>query len=74
MRPGEVTELIPFGVFVRVADGIEGLVHVDDLDLAPGAVLQDVAAVGDRMTVVVTDVDLVRRRVRLAPVRPDRQV
>lgn len=68
---GEVTELIPFGVFVRVADGVEGLVHIDDLAPAPGAVLQDVVAVGDRMTVVVTDVDLVRRRVRLSPVRPD---
>jgi ribosomal protein S1 len=28
---GEVTKLVPFGVFVRVRDGVEGLVHRDDL-------------------------------------------
>ncbi|WP_458248552.1 S1 RNA-binding domain-containing protein [Streptomyces sp. MAI_2237] len=33
--PGEVTKLIPFGVFVRVADGIEGLVHLRELAWTP---------------------------------------
>jgi small subunit ribosomal protein S1 len=26
--PGKVTKLVPFGAFVRVAEGIEGLVHI----------------------------------------------
>jgi predicted RNA-binding protein with RPS1 domain len=29
--PGKVTKLVPFGAFVRVEDGIEGLVHVSEL-------------------------------------------
>ncbi|MCX8528460.1 MAG: 30S ribosomal protein S1, partial [Rhodoluna sp.] len=29
--PGKVTKLVPFGAFVRVADGIEGLVHISEL-------------------------------------------
>ena len=29
--PGKVTKLVPFGAFVRVEEGIEGLVHVSEL-------------------------------------------
>ena len=29
--PGKVTKLVPFGAFVRVGDGIEGLVHISEL-------------------------------------------
>ncbi|MEL0319747.1 MAG: 30S ribosomal protein S1, partial [Aquiluna sp.] len=29
--PGKVTKIVPFGAFVRVADGIEGLVHISEL-------------------------------------------
>src|SRR6201746_1930241 len=29
--PGKVTKLVPFGAFVRVYDGIEGLVHISEL-------------------------------------------
>ena len=28
--PGKVTKLVPFGAFVRVEEGIEGLVHISD--------------------------------------------
>jgi ribosomal protein S1 len=28
---GHITKLAPFGVFVRVAEGIEGLLHLSDL-------------------------------------------
>jgi small subunit ribosomal protein S1 len=30
VAPGKVTKLVPFGAFVRVAEGIEGLVHISD--------------------------------------------
>ncbi|WP_449351318.1 S1 RNA-binding domain-containing protein [Streptomyces shaanxiensis] len=63
---GRVTKLVPFGVFVEVADGIEGLVHLSELNSAPGAALKDVVQVGDRLTVVVTDVDRERRRLSLS--------
>jgi small subunit ribosomal protein S1 len=29
--PGKVTKLVPFGAFVRVDEGIEGLVHISEL-------------------------------------------
>ncbi|RDI18279.1 small subunit ribosomal protein S1 [Lentzea flaviverrucosa] len=51
---GPVTKVVPFGVFVQIADGVEGL--VPDVDLA----------VGDEVSVVVTEIDRERRRVVLA--------
>ncbi|MES5821320.1 S1 RNA-binding domain-containing protein [Streptomyces sp. RG80] len=60
---GPVTRVVPFGVFVRVADGIEGLVHRDDL-AAP-----ELPDVGTELVVEVADINLVRRRVRLRPAR-----
>jgi ribosomal protein S1 len=52
---GRVTKVVPFGVFVQIADGVEGLV------LDP-----DIAQVGDAVDVVVTEIDRERRRVVLS--------
>ncbi|RMB86353.1 S1 RNA-binding domain-containing protein [Streptomyces shenzhenensis] len=63
---GRVTKLVPFGAFVEVADGIEGLVHLSELNSVPVAAPEDVVQVGDQLTVVVTDVDRERRRLSLS--------
>lgn len=70
---GQVTKLVPFGVFVQVADGIEGLVRLQELTSTPVATPQDVVEAGDEVTVVVTDVDRERRRLALSrrQVSPD---
>lgn len=66
-RPrGRVTKLVPFGVFVEVADGIEGLVHLSELSAVPVAAPEDVVQVGHQLTVVVTDADRERRRLSLS--------
>ncbi|WP_369035967.1 S1 RNA-binding domain-containing protein [Streptomyces adonidis] len=44
---GRVTRLIPFGVFVQVADGIEGLVPLRELAWTPVAAPEEVVGVGD---------------------------
>ncbi|MEW2288561.1 S1 RNA-binding domain-containing protein [Streptomyces sp. NPDC047841] len=64
--PGRVTKLIPFGVFVQVADGIEGLVHLRELAWTPVEAPADVVQVGDEITVVVTEIDRERRRLSLS--------
>ncbi|WP_394616890.1 S1 RNA-binding domain-containing protein [Lentzea sp. JNUCC 0626] len=53
---GSVTKVVPFGVVVRVADGVEGLLHEKDFTSAP-------PREGDEITVVLADFDLERRRV-----------
>ncbi|WP_326806573.1 S1 RNA-binding domain-containing protein [Streptomyces sp. NBC_01186] len=63
---GQVTKLIPFGVFVQVADGIEGLVHLRELTRTPVEAPEDVVQVGDAITVLVTEIDRERRRLVLS--------
>jgi small subunit ribosomal protein S1 len=63
---GRVTKLIPFGVFVRVTDGIEGLVHLRELTPTPVEAPEDAVQVGDQITVVITEIDRRRRRLALS--------
>jgi len=63
---GEVTKLVPFGAFVKVEDGIEGLVHISELADRHVEVPEAVVNVGDHVDVKVIDVDTVRRRVSLS--------
>ncbi|MER5862043.1 S1 RNA-binding domain-containing protein [Kitasatospora sp. NPDC002040] len=55
---GTVSRVLPFGVFVRLAEGVEGMVHAPEAAVA--------VAMGDEVEVVVLDVDLMRRRIGLA--------
>ncbi|MEX2486375.1 MAG: 30S ribosomal protein S1, partial [Nitriliruptoraceae bacterium] len=54
---GEVTKLVPFGAFVKVADGIEGLVHISELAERHVEVPEAVVNVGDKIEVKVIDID-----------------
>ncbi len=63
---GEVTKLVPFGAFVKVADGIEGLVHISELAERHVEVPEAVVNVGDKIEVKVIDIDTVRRRISLS--------
>ncbi|WP_435127436.1 S1 RNA-binding domain-containing protein [Actinacidiphila sp. bgisy144] len=62
---GPVTNIVPFGVFVRIEDredGFQGLVHTSELDQSP----EDVMEVGDALTVKIIEVDIARRRISLS--------
>src|SRR5437763_1245730 len=64
--PGRVTKLVPFGAFVRVAEGIEGLVHISELADRHVEIPEQVVNVGDEIYVKVIDIDLERRRISLS--------
>jgi len=64
--PGRVTKLVPFGAFVRVEEGIEGLVHISELSERHVEVPDQVVQVGDDAMVKVIDIDLERRRISLS--------
>ena len=64
--PGEVTKLVPFGAFIRVSDGIEGLVHISELASRHVEIPEQVVQVGDQTFVKVIDIDLERRRISLS--------
>ncbi|GAA1874429.1 30S ribosomal protein S1 [Lapillicoccus jejuensis] len=64
--PGKVTKLVPFGAFVRVDDGIEGLVHISELAERHVELPEQVVTVGQDIFVKVIDIDLERRRISLS--------
>ena len=64
--PGKVTKLVPFGAFVRVEEGIEGLVHISELAQRHVEVPDQVVNVGEEIMVKVIDIDLERRRISLS--------
>ena len=66
ITPGKVTKLVPFGAFVRVEEGIEGLVHVSELAERHVEIPEQVVSVGDEVMVKIIDIDLDRRRISLS--------
>jgi len=64
--PGKVTKLVPFGAFVRVDDGIEGLVHISELAERHVEIPEQVVQVNDDVMVKIIDIDLERRRISLS--------
>lgn len=63
---GTVMRVEPYGAFVRIAAGIEGLVHVSDMAWA-GRVrhASDVVSVGDSVQVAVLNIDRDKKRISL---------
>ena len=63
---GTITKLVPFGAFVDLSEGVEGLVHISEM--APGHIdaPAQVTKVGEPVKVKVMDVDLERRRISLS--------
>ncbi|MDR7329234.1 30S ribosomal protein S1 [Corynebacterium guangdongense] len=64
--PGKVTKLVPFGAFVRVEEGIEGLVHISELAQRHVEVPDQIVNVNEEVMVKVIDIDLDRRRISLS--------
>jgi small subunit ribosomal protein S1 len=64
--PGKVTKLVPFGAFVRVEEGIEGLVHISELAERHVEIPEQVVQIGDSVMVKIIDIDLERRRISLS--------
>src|SRR5271156_5689627 len=64
--PGRNTKLGPVGAFVRVEEGIEGLVHISELADRHVEIPEQVVQVGDEIFVKIIDIDLDRRRISLS--------
>lgn len=63
---GVVTHLTPFGAFVHLEEGVEGLVHRTQLADPPPRHPKDVVSVGQTVRVRVLDVDEANRRIALS--------
>jgi small subunit ribosomal protein S1 len=63
---GRVTKLVPFGAFVQVGDGIEGLVHISEMSAHHVDLPEQVVTPGEELWVKIIDLDLERRRISLS--------
>jgi small subunit ribosomal protein S1 len=63
---GRVTKLVPFGSFVQVGDGIEGLVHISEMSAHHIDLPEQVVTPGEELWVKIIDIDLQRRRISLS--------
>ena len=63
---GRITKLVPFGSFVQVGDGIEGLVHISEMSAHHVDLPEQVVTPGEELWVKIIDLDLQRRRISLS--------
>ena len=63
---GRITKLVPFGSFVQVGDGIEGLVHISEMAGHHVDLPEQVVTPGEELWVKIIDIDLQRRRISLS--------
>ena len=54
---GKVVRIADFGAFVEILPGVDGLVHISQLDTERVNRVEDVISMGDEITVMVTDID-----------------
>jgi small subunit ribosomal protein S1 len=63
---GRVTKLVPFGAFVQVGEGIEGLVHISEMSAHHVDAPEQVVTPGEELWVKIIDLDTQRRRISLS--------
>ncbi|NCF35630.1 MAG: 30S ribosomal protein S1 [Gammaproteobacteria bacterium] len=63
---GQVSNITDYGCFVEIEDGVEGLVHVSEMDWTNKNVNPNkVVTLGDEVEVVILEIDEERRRISL---------
>jgi small subunit ribosomal protein S1 len=63
---GKVTNIADYGCFVEIEDGVEGLVHMSEMDWTNKNVHPSkLVSLGDEVEVMVLDIDAERRRISL---------
>jgi len=63
---GEVTKVVPFGAFITIGKGVEGLVHVSEISTEKVDSPELALAIGQKVQVKVTELDIEKRRVNLS--------
>jgi len=63
---GYITSITDFGVFVELEQGIEGLIHLSEMDDMQGKRLSDIFKVDDRVTTTIVNISEKDRRIGLS--------
>ena len=63
---GDVTKVVPFGAFVTIGKGVEGLVHVSEISSEKVDSPELALAIGQKVKIKITELDIPKRRVTLS--------
>ena len=63
--PATITSVVSFGVFARLEEGLEGLVHVSEMNLG-GAAVRDIYSEGQKINVRILHMDAQHQRLGLS--------
>jgi small subunit ribosomal protein S1 len=63
---GTVTSITNFGIFLELEKGVEGLIHISEIEVKKGDELQTIAKVGDQLSALITNIDKKERKVGLS--------
>ena len=63
---GDVTKVVPFGAFVTIGKGVEGLVHVSEISSEKVDSPELELAIGQKVKIKITELDIPKRRVNLS--------
>lgn len=63
---GTVSGIMPFGIFVKLDDNLEGLVHISEVSRQKIDSLEDVFKIGDAVEAAVVSVDVKKKRISLS--------
>jgi small subunit ribosomal protein S1 len=63
---GEVVNLTDFGVFVKLEEGIEGLIHISELDERHVEKPDEIVSEGDSLNLKVISIDAIEKRIGLS--------
>jgi len=63
---GKVEEITDFGIFINIIPGIDGFIHVSELDREYVSHPNKVTSVGDEIRAQIVEIDKEKRRIRLS--------
>ena len=63
---GDVTKVVPFGAFVTIGKGVEGLVHVSEISVDKVDSPELALSIGQKVKIKITELDIPKRRVNLS--------
>ncbi len=65
---GTISRIVDFGLFVNIANGVDGLVHIGALeDVKANTNIRKLYSVGQKMSVVIEKIDAAQKRLSLKP-------
>lgn len=63
---GTVVRMVPFGAFVELAEGVDGLVHISQISYKHVVKPEDELSIGQSITAKVTELDLASKKISLS--------